>query len=219
MKRIVWGIFLFLFLMIVGRVEAKMPIMGTFIAFSWGEASYYNTKEKVVSQFDNMDKLGMKTIIVIGPLSIDVEREGARNDYSQQLEYVFDEAEKRNYQVYVAPVEYGNWYKTQAKTDEMVNLTKSEAVKVLNKFKSYKSFVGWYIAPEYTLNTGTGFEMWTNINRHFKQIAPDKKTMTAPYYLAPCYPGRYRCENQWWPNRTPQQMADNAKKLMGRYGN
>jgi len=190
------------------------PITGTFISFPWSKARNFSPQQWE-KEFKDMAQIGIKNVIVAG---VHVANYSQVQDgtYYAHLDAIFTNATHTNMTVYISPVDYNNYYTSTENRTRLIDLSKQYALEIKNRGYTNKSeFAGWYVQEEALLNVDyNDYSSWKVLADYYKSLTPNKKVLTAPYYLAPCYPGRFRCNNQWWPNKNPTEMAANAKKFI-----
>lgn len=192
------------------------PISGTFISFVWGLTSQF-TPEQLQSEFEDMSAIGINTIIIAGVHTANFGHYNLPDTtHYNLLDSIFKLAAQYSMRVYFAPVDYYNYFSSPENTANLDRLSKKYATEIAEKgYTNKPEFSGWYITQEFLLNTDDqNFSNIRSLVDHYKIITPNKKVIASPYYLSPCYPGKIRCTNQWWPNKTPAEMAENAKKFM-----
>lgn len=212
--------------------SSTSPIKGTFIAFPYSKLVQY-TQADWVKQFDVMQKIGIDTLIIAGvfvkdytnPLITAFYRTDLFKQYQSSLphlDYIMDLADARGFKVYLSPVDMREYWGSPARRAENVSLSKQVSAELQAKgYTARPSFVGWYLQDEPFLNHNyPSYEHWSSLSTHFKSLTPDKKIIIAPFFIAPCKPNptRMRCENQWWQDRSPSEIAALAKKLMQNSG-
>ena len=193
------------------------PISGTFVSFYWSRQSNYTALDWD-KEFEKMSAIGINKIIILGAY---VEGYGSNEvlSFDSHMENVLRNADQRNMQVYMGPYDLKAHWETAEKTAKMEAKNKEYATILYNKYKTHKSFVGWYITSEPLLNdTYDNFSLITNITSHYKSLDPNLKVLAAPYFFAECKPDRFRCNGQWWSNLTPTEIGEQVKKFFQNTG-
>ncbi len=207
------------------------PFSSTFITFSWSQ----NTKFTLTDwqrEFADMNKIGIKTLIVSaiatkGTMAgvddnmlvyYDTDLYSSNRAPLLHLKTIMDLADQYKMNVYLTPFVLGNEYTSDAKKKEFLDVSQKMATEILAKYGQRPSFLGWYLPAEQLLNYPVPDTYVIDLAKYYKSITPTKKIIVAPYYIAPCTPGRFRCDGQWWPNQNPNQMAQNAKTYMQAVG-
>lgn len=137
-----------------------------------------------------MNKIGQKCIIInTAHQYLEIEKESLVAHYESKLmpksdiasidpiEAILSEADKNGQEVFIG---IGNNYGYRGSEAEMTE--------VFERFKSHKSFYGWYLALELPMNLTTekGVAMWqsiTGLPELARKLSPVKPIMTSPYNM------------------------------------
>lgn len=205
--------------------KPNSPISGTFLSFPFAKSRNF-TDTDWQKQFDVMNNIGIDTLIIGGILTKGYEQEAPiayyrSTKYSTQatpakphLDTILDLATKYKMKVYIAPVDRSeNW----VHVDEHISLSLSVAQELYDKgYTTHPQFSGWYLQQEPFLNQDyTDYSSWKKLTETFKRLA-NKPVIISPYFIAPCNGDKtkLRCENQWWQDRTSEEIAIRAQRVM-----
>lgn len=205
-------------------LRPNLPIDATFISLRYGPARYYSQQDWIET-FELLVDNGIHTIVVSSAVVESVPDSGtmeifypsqiyAPTDTSKlHLPIIFDLADKHNIDVFVSPAEIDNWYSYSNGESRLLELSSRIAKELVKMYNSYTSFKGWYIQPEFFLNENpSDYSPFDELGEIYRSLSyPPKKILASPYFVPTCYPGRARCENQWWTNKSPQEIGDSAR--------
>ena len=145
--------------------------------------------------FDAMQAIGIDTVIIIrGGLrdktvfpSKEVGRPGKpacgtgrQQDYDL-AKFFLEEAAARNMQLFFGTYDSairnqkGDWQAEYAINQRFIR-------EVWERYGSYPSFAGWYLAQEYCRNRFPAREIYQHIGGFCKELTPDRKVLISPYY-------------------------------------
>lgn len=198
------------------------PISGTFISFPYSRMETY-TRDDWRKQFEVMNNIGIDTLIISGIAIKGYDNQNTLKAFynsskytkgESHLDILLDFAKSYGMSVYVSPLDLkNNW----DYPEENIRLSKEIAQELRQlQYTNHPNFSGWYLQEEPFLNMDyNDYSTWKTLVDTYKTLSP-KPVAISPYFVTPCYGDqtKIRCKNQWWQDRTAQEIADRAEKLM-----
>lgn len=187
------------------------PIKATFIdEISYDMPSQNWTEEQWAKDFDNMQEIGIDTVVVMRscfydkclyPSKIFPSLKKENEDF---LELILFEAEKRNMSAYLGLYcsdlcWHDGDYEHEIENDKLF------VDEALSRYGHYNSFKGWYIPQETSANSYNISYLMRDAGKLCKEKSPDKKVLISPFF--PSYMSPERVAQEW----------DNIWKVCGEY--
>ncbi len=163
------------------------PITGTFIDdITYDIPSSNWTREQWIKDFDNMQEIGIDTMIFIRggfedkavfPSKV-VGNSSLTDDFAA---FVFEEASKRGMNVYFGLyISNLDWNHGDALGE--IKKNRQFLPEVLSRYGDYPSFKGWYIPQEMSHNTLNFGEIMRGMGELCKELDPSRQVLISPFF-------------------------------------
>jgi hypothetical protein len=191
-------------------VTEALPITGTFLdeitfdipSQNWGPAEWR-------ADFNEMKAIGIDTVIIIrgglrGETVFPSRVIGSVPPYDL-AELFFEEAAKRNMQLYFGTYDSWDWARNGTWKQE-IGINKRFMEEVRSRYGSYPSFAGWYLTHETSHRRFHFREIYAGLSEYAKKLTPDKRVLISPFY-----PSRKIYEDR---ALDPGKFADNWRRML-----
>ncbi len=185
----------------------KGPITGTFIdEITFDIPSSNWSREQWVKDLDNMQEIGIDTVIFIrggyGDKSVFPSKVLGTTYEDDLAGLIFEETSKRDMNVFFGLyISNGDWNRGDYATEIKIN--RDFVNEVYERYNDYSSFKGWYIPHETTRDVLNIGEIMTGLSAICKDKTPDKKILMSPFFR---------------PEFQVQRFADEWDRLFERAG-
>ncbi len=162
------------------------PITGTFIDdITYDIPSSNWTRKEWKKDFDNMQKIGIDTLIFIRggfeDKSVFPSKVLGTTHEDDFAGFVFEEAAKRNMNVYFGMyISNLDWNGGDAMGE--INMNKKFLPEVLSRYGDYPSFKGWYIPQEQSHDILNFGEIMRGMSQLCKEIDPSREVLISPFF-------------------------------------
>ncbi len=148
--------------------------------------NYTASRERWQSEFDAMEALHLKTILVFTGIPTALEQNAAAAP--DILEFMYEECDKRNMELIISCGTTPNWYHVMQMPDE-ANKIKGWVDEIFRRYAHHASFAGWYIDYEFSVPEGKLGEMLFDLFRdtvqHCKEKTPGLPVVASPFFIPP----------------------------------
>ena len=171
------------------------PITGTFIdQISYDLPSLNFSREQWSQEFDYMKAFGIDTLVFIrggmGDKTIFPSKTIGSSYCPDIARICLEEAEKRDMKVYMglymSDLEWGHGdWKTE------LRMNKPFIDELYERYKSFKSFVGFYYPHETPVNEGNITKIFSGLGQMCKDKDPSKKILISPFFKSEIFKEKY----------------------------
>lgn len=164
------------------------PINATFIdEISFDIPSSNWSLKQWAKDLNNMKKVGINTVVIMRTVfygkCIYNSKHFASFMYRNEdfLDFIMSECDKKHINVYVGlhikDLTWGDGdYEFETKENDILT------DEILSSYNHHKSFVGWYIPHETSINNYNIIPTMTNLCKMCKEKSPDKKVIISPFF-------------------------------------